>query len=183
MGRNTFIEDDWVLSNVDDLSVCNTFDCGDDDLNEYFHEDVKWHKSELITQTYLLSHNSAPTSILALLDFANDSVKFHYESPFSPNVDPRIHYPFLPAVKLTRIGVAKELRGNDIGTHALNLVKHFFTTDNRTGCRFITVDSYKNPQIIHFYEKNGFSLFPPNHKTKDKDTIAMYFDLKRFRNA
>jgi GNAT superfamily N-acetyltransferase len=180
MGRNTFVEDDWILASIEDLSICDSFDCGDKDLNEYFRLDVKWHKEELLTQTYCLYQSSAPKFILALLDFCNDAIKFQYTLPFSPNIDPRIHYPFLPAVKLTRLGVVKELRGNNIGTHALNLVKQFFTTDNRTGCRFITVDSYKDQRIIHFYEKNGFNLFPDDDKKKA--TRTMYFDLKRFKN-
>lgn len=169
-----------ILKNVEDLSICSSFDCGDGDLNEYFHEDVKWHREE----TYCLYNSTAPNIILALLDFCNDAIKFQYSLPFTPGLDLRIHYPFLPAVKLTRIGVAKELRGNNIGTHALNLVKQFFTTENRTGCRFITVDSYKDPIVIHFYEKNGFKLFPVDNKEdKKKHTLAMYFDLKRFRNT
>jgi GNAT superfamily N-acetyltransferase len=183
MGRNTFVENEWILKNIEDLSICDSFDCGDPDLNEYFHKDVKWHRTELLAKTYCFINNTAPSLILALLDFCNDAVRFKYSIPFTPDIDPRIHYGFLPAVKLTRFGVQKQFRGNNIGTHALNLVKRFFTTDNRTGCRFITVDSYNEPRIIHFYEKNGFKLFPDeDKKDKKKDTRAMYFDLKKFQN-
>ena len=177
MGRNTFVEDGWTLDNISDFSVCKTFDCGDDDLNEYFHMDVMWHREELLTQTYCLFKSTSPDLILALLDFCNDVIKVKY--PFD-NIDPRIHYPSLPAVKLTRFGVLKQLQGTNIGTHALNLVKQLFTTDNRTGCRFITVDAYNNPRVINFYEKNGFSLL--TETDKNKDTRSLFFDLKRFRN-
>jgi GNAT superfamily N-acetyltransferase len=177
MGRNTFVKDDWILKNIEDLAICGSFDCDDDDLNEYFHEDVKWHREELLTQTYCLYQSTAPKLILALLDFCNDVIKVQY--PFV-GIDPRIHYPFLPAVKLTRIGVVKELQGNNIGTHALNLVKQFFTTDNRTGCRFITVDAYNTPRVMKFYEKNGFNLLTDTDK--GKNTRSLFFDLKRFKN-
>ena len=52
--------------------------------------------------------------------------------------------------------------------------------------RPLTLKRYPNGVTgIHFYEKNGFSLFPQTHKNKNKnkDTTAMYFDLKRFRNT
>jgi GNAT superfamily N-acetyltransferase len=176
MTRNTFVENEWTLKIVDDLSVCDSFNCGDADLNEYFHKDVKWHKDELLTQTYSLHESAAPDLILALLDFCNDSIKAKH-SHFRLN--PKIHYPFLPAVKLTRLGVAKDLQGQDFGTHALNMVKKFFTTDNRTGCRFLTVDAYNTPRVIKFYVQNGFILF--TDKDKNKGTRALFFDLKTLR--
>ncbi|MCQ2225529.1 MAG: GNAT family N-acetyltransferase, partial [Paludibacteraceae bacterium] len=48
------------------------------------------------------------------------------------------------------------------------------TIDNKTGCRFLTVDAYLD--AVPFYEKNGFSLLT----TEDEDstyTRLMYFDL------
>jgi GNAT superfamily N-acetyltransferase len=178
MERNTFVNNDWILENVEDSSICSSFDCGDTDLNEYFQVDVIWHKEELLTQTYCLYKRSSPQIVLALLDFCNDAIKVNY--PFA-GLNPRIHYRSLPAVKLTRIGVLKDFRGNQIGTHALNIIKQFFTTDNRTGCRFITVDAYNTERVINFYAQNGFSLF--TEKDKSKDTRSMYFDLIRFRNT
>jgi GNAT superfamily N-acetyltransferase len=178
MERNIFAEDDWVLKSVVDLSICKSFDCGDDDLNEYFHVDVIWHKEELLTQTYWLHERRAPTLVLALLDFCNDAVQLK-KVQYPLDLDQRIHYPFIPAVKLTRLGVAKQFQGNNIGTHALNMVKKLFTTDNRTGCRFITVDAYNHPRVIKFYAQNGFNPF--TEKDKDRNTRSLFFDLKRFK--
>ena len=112
------------------------------------------------------------------MDFCNDSIKVQY--PFA-DIDPKIHYPFLPAVKLTRMGVVKELQGLNIGTQALNMVKQLFTTDNRTGCRFITVDAYRTPRVIRFYEHNGFALL--TDEDANRDQRAMFFDLKRFKDS
>ena len=174
MTRNILVEDNWTLKAVEDLSVCASFDCGYDDINEYFCVDVKWHKEELLTQTYSLYESSAPVLVLALLDFCNDTVKL---SKLPPKMDPRIPYRFLPAVKLTRFGVAKQFQRKSVGTHALNLAKKLFTTDNRTGCRFIIVDARNDAGVISFYERNGFSLF--NDNDKDSDSRSLFFDLKR----
>ena len=174
MGRNSLVEGDWILETVEDLSVCDSFDCGHDDLNEYFHKDVKWHKEELLTQKYCLYERSAPMLVLVLLDFCNDAVQL---KNVPTEIDHRIHYRLLPAVKLTRLGVAKPFQRKGIGTHALNMVKRLFITDNRTGCRFITVDAYNETRIIDFYQRNGFSPF--NDKDKGNHTRSLFFDLKR----
>jgi GNAT superfamily N-acetyltransferase len=75
-------------------------------------------------------------------------------------LDPIKQYSSLPSVKLTRLGVQKEYQGTDIGTQSLNMLKKFFTTDNRTGCRLVTVDAYNNPKVLAFYGKNNFQVFP-----------------------
>ena len=51
--------------------------------------------------------------------------------------------------------------------------KRFFVVDNKTGCRFLTVDAYAD--AVPFYLKNGF--VPLNEDDKDDDTRLLYFDL------
>ena len=46
--------------------------------------------------------------------------------------------------------------------------------NNKTGCRFLTVDAYK--AAVPFYEKNGF--VPLNDDDIDAPTRLLYFDLK-----
>jgi len=73
----------------------------------------------------------------------------------------------------------REFRGHGVGTNLLNMVKRLFVTENRTGCRFITVDAYNDPEVLTFYQKNDFDFF------YDKDsrnlTRAMWYDLKRLQ--
>jgi GNAT superfamily N-acetyltransferase len=179
--RNEFIDGDWILKQIDDEAICASFDCGDDDLNEYFRVDAVLHRQELIAQTYCLQLSTYPTIALALLDFCNDAIHFDWKGKVYDDViviDSRKHYAYFPAVKLTRFGVQRELQRKNVGTRALNMVKKFFLTNNRTGCRFITVDAYNKPEVIQFYEKNGFKLFP-YHK-HNRDSLPLYFDLKRF---
>jgi hypothetical protein len=83
----------------------------------------------------------------------------------------------LPAVKLTRLGVPTELQDNHVGTKVLNMVKKFFITDNRTGCRIITVDAYNKPRTLKFYTDNLFQVF--DDEDKNEQTRSMYFDLIR----
>jgi GNAT superfamily N-acetyltransferase len=180
--RNIFVDSPWILRKVDNTAICDPFDCGDDDLNEYFHKDAILYKQELLTQTYCLQHSKYLFVAVALLDFCNDAV--HVEQyrnalkihPDAVKIDPSKQHKYFPAVKVTRFGVHKEFQGRSIGTHTLNMVKKFFITDNRTGCRFLTVDAYNKPEVLKFYARNGFKPF--TEKDKLKPTRALYFDLK-----
>ncbi len=70
-----------------------------------------------------------------------------------------------------------ELAGFDCGNADL-LVKQIFTTGNRTGCRFITVDAYNDPVVTKFYEKNDFDFYLESDFKEV--TRIMFFDLKTF---
>lgn len=180
--RNTFVDEGWTLRKVGNYTICATFDCDDDDLNEYFRVDALHYKQELLTQTYCLHENTEPDLVVALLDFCNDAVRIEKCKKAIEikviEIPPSKRRHNLPAVKLTRIGVMKDFQGMNIGSHALNMIKKFFTTDNRTGCRFITVDAYNTESVIRFYEKNGFQPF--SDKDKNKQNRSLFFDLKRF---
>ncbi len=55
----------------------------------------------------------------------------------------------------------------------LDFIKSYFVNDNKTGCRFLTVDAYAD--AVPFYIKNGFA--PLNDDDKDDSTRLLYFDL------
>ena len=63
-----------------------------------------------------------------------------------------------------------------IGSRMLTTIKRFFLEDNRTGCRFITVDAYRD--AVPFYEKNGFvRALAPEDEPTDTPTLPLFFDL------
>ena len=55
----------------------------------------------------------------------------------------------------------------------------YFLQNNKTGCRFVTVDAYL--AAITFYEKNHFYPLQPNDD--DTHTRLLYFDLKEYKAA
>lgn len=175
--RNAITSGLWALCQVEDHSICATFDCGNADLNDYFHNDTLKHKKELLTQTYALFNEADPSVCYALLDFCNDAISVSSYKGIV-KVPHRKQYSSWPAVKLTRLGVAKEFHRNHVGSKILNMAKQFFVTDNRTGCRFITVDAYKDESVLRFYRANDFKPLP---EQTSESSIAMFYDLKRFR--
>jgi len=182
LGRNEFEKDGYRLSQVRDYNNLKNFDCGDDDLNEYFREDVIKYHSELLSQAYIIQRVTVGDDFpVALIDLCNDAVrheKFKIEHPIDKTtVDDKTRV--FPAVKITRFGVQKEFQGNNIGSHIVNMVRDMFLIDNRTGCRLVTVDAYNNPRALNFYQSNGFDFF--TGKDKEQSTRSMFFDLKRLR--
>lgn len=79
-------------------------------------------------------------------------------------------------MKIGRLGVHKDVKRKQVGTNLLELIKEIFVTNNRTGCRFLTVDSYST--IVDFYKKNDFDFL--DNFDKEAETQIMYYDLIRF---
>jgi GNAT superfamily N-acetyltransferase len=190
--RNTIRGDGWEFIKVSDFSIFADFDCGDEDLNNFIfaHNDAALHKQELIAETYAFRFISSrlpkdkPMPPVAFASLLNDAVHLA-TNPQRRLVPQKIRrYSDYPAAKIGRLGVHKDYQGQDVGTLLLDVIKELFTTENRTGCRFITVDAYDIPRVLAFYEKNKFKRFPlpPTEKSAqaDRDTHIMFFDLKRF---
>lgn len=133
----------------------------------------------MFTQTYVVREHNSPTApILAAVDFCNDAILSRSMKradrksiPFSKR-----GFRFYPDVKVTRLGVQREFQKCGVGSGTLNLIKRFFLTDNRTGCRFITVDAYN--AVVQFYERNGFRRFSESDAaTEASPTMPLFFDL------
>lgn len=159
------------------------FDCGDPDLNEFLLLDAKEYLSELLAVTYLVKDNG---KFAAFFSLANDKLTCDPDSPEGragwnklsrtlPNKKRRKTY---PAVKLGRLGVCGTYQRKGLGSRILDWLKISFITNNKTGCRFITVDAYNNPRTVSFYERNGFRFLTV--VDAGADTRQMYFDLKPF---
>ena len=83
-----------------------------------------------------------------------------------------------PAMKIGRLGVSNSFKGQKIGTAILDYLKKMFVSNNRTGCKFITVDAYADS--LFFYTKNDFDFL--TSKDHGQDTRVMYFDLIKLFN-
>lgn len=151
------------------------FDCGDTDLNDFFLNDSKSYLQKLLAVTYVLE---TETEVIAFFSVLND--KITVADVDSGNQWKKLFriptgkiFRSYPAMKIGRLGVSNSFKGFGIGTIILDYIKELFITNNRTGCRYITVDAYR--ASLTFYEKNGFQYL--TDKDKNSDTRLMYFDL------
>ncbi len=159
------------------------FTCGDDDLDEFYQEDSREGGAELLSVTYTLIINN---TVALYFSISNDSIKRENvpKPAFRRLVRPisqRKRYSSMPAVKIGRFATSECMQCSGYGTKILDFLKVWFTTDNKTGCRFIVVDAYNNRKTIRFYERNGFTFLTGNDSKAD--TRLMYFDLIIFRDS
>jgi GNAT superfamily N-acetyltransferase len=184
--RNTvWYADGWCLQQFLELPV-RDFDCGDNDLNEYFREDAIVAHSEMLCETFALTQQNAPGTVLGLVSVCNDivAVKNLRSFPqFRSTPEGKLTYKEWPAVKIARLGIRKEIQGNNIGSHLLNLLKTLFVFQNRTGCRVMTVDAYNKPRVLNFYKKNNFRFITEKDASPDRHTRSMWFDLLPWKNG
>lgn len=137
------------------------FDCGDTDLNDFLFSDAKAYLEKLLAVTYLVE--SAGNTVLYFC-LSNDKITsiesnkgfWRKIKSIFPHSKHRRDY---PAVKIGRLAVDKSFqrRGEGWGSMVMDYIKHWMVTENKTGCRFITVDAYRN--AVPFYEKKRISVY------------------------
>ena len=155
------------------------FNCGHDDLNEFFHKDSIAHSKHLLAVTYAYIMDGKTIAYYSVL---NDNIrkekaeKGEWKRAVKNIPHGKRGYDTQPAVKVGRFAVAEEYQKSGIGSSLMDYIKGHFTDKNKTGCRFITVDAYKTS--VGFYLKNGFEFFTT--RDKDEESRVMWFDLMRF---
>lgn len=156
-----------------------SFDCGDADLNDFILKESPLYRQALLAVSYIVE-NKQNLTVSAYFSLANDKVALNdFESKTEFNRFRKHRFvnekrlKSYPAVKICRLGVDLSMKGQYIGTFLLNFIKSYFVIDNKTGCRFLTVDAYAG--AVPFYLKNGF--IPLNDEDADADTRLLYFDL------
>jgi GNAT superfamily N-acetyltransferase len=173
-----------ALKRLEPQDPRSDFSCGDGDLDEFYRVDSIAHGTELMAVSYEFLNDDG--AVVAFFSVSNDAIKGEeaprsaWEKLLSKAAIPRPkRYSSMPACKIGRIGVCHTRHGQKIGTQVLDYLKAWFTTNNKTGCRFLIVDAYNKPRVLKFYTDNGFSFL--TGKDEKEETRIMYFDLKTFR--
>ena len=153
------------------------FSCGDDDLDDFFHNHALLYAKERLGKTYVFVNNDT-SEIVAFFTVSNDSIKTTFIPKNSTNrVQRKIpglkHLRTYPAVLIGRLGVSMSYQGKGfmIGRQIVNFIKLWFLDDdNKTGCRFLVVDAYNKPDVLSFYERNGFKYLYASEEDERKAT-------------
>lgn len=180
-----------------DFSKVN-FDCNDSDLNDFFFNDCLLFQKALISVTYVIEEIDDPSNVVAFFSVSNDRIsvedfasngqevildvntevraRVNRFKKFKKSVPHPKRLKSFPGVKIGRLGVSLPYQGKGLGKEIINYIKIFFLEKNKTGCRYILVDSYKS--AVNFYKKNGFEFLTEGDE-KD-ETRLMYFDLSKY---
>ena len=166
------------------VDTTKPFDCSDADLNGFLVEtstgtpNATFFAKELLAVTYVLEDTDSG-EIAAYFSLLNDKIDRDFVDPKiwnslsrkNPNAKRRSSY---PALKIGRLAVSDDMKGQDIGTKIINYIQTRCISNPSVGCRFITVDAYIS--AVGFYQKCDFKyLVQPEPQD---ETALMFFDLK-----
>ena len=171
------MQENIKLIRLSSESLIKPFNCGDLDLNEFLINDsIKFIRS-LLAVTYVIENE---TNTIAFFSLLNDKVsildtesKTQWRKLIKDKLPYGKRFNSYPAMKIGRLGVSLLYKKQGFGTDILNYLKDLFISNNRTGCRYITVDAYR--ESLDFYKKNGFEFM--TSLDVNADTRLMYFDL------
>lgn len=159
--------------------IISSFDCGDSDLNDFILNESQLYRKARLAVSYIIERKESK-DVIGFFSLANDRVSisdFENKSDFNKFRKRRFvnekRIKSYPATKICRLGVDISEKGKSLGTFILDFVKSYFVFDNKTGCRFLTVDAYVD--AIPFYTQNGF--LPLNEETDNDHTKLLFFDL------
>jgi GNAT superfamily N-acetyltransferase len=167
--------------------VITSFDCGDVDLNNFLIKDAAAYQKERLAVTHLLI-----TTVDNITHIAGYFCLLTDKLIFDPSENERRkvwrifnkknkmhfnkHRKTYPAIKIGRLAVANTFASKGLGSQLIDHIIAMALALNNIGCRFITVDAYKN--AFDFYLKNDFDFL--SDEDKDEEIRLMYIDLKRF---
>lgn len=138
------------------------------------------YSSELLDKFYCFILDNDPTQIVCAFTVSNDSIKTsdlpnNRKKAVTKEI-PRVkHMRNYPAVLIGRLGVNTNFKGKGIGLELMNFIKAWFIDSaNKTGCRYIVVDSYNESTPLRYYVKNDFK---PIFSSEDQEKL--YFDIPK----
>lgn len=187
MGEKTrFLDIDYSISLLSDTDELLSFTCGVDELDKFFHEEVRLCMKYKYVSAYCVKDRTR--TIIALFTLAHDAVvltsvedkeDFIQESSLiigKEYLDTFERQSAFPAVNIGHLAVRKDLQNKQIGTFVVDFVVKTFIDYRVSGCQFITVDSLNNPRTNRFYERNGFIYQTCNDMSKP--TRRMFLPLR-----
>lgn len=195
-----FLLDNCTLKiyDIEVINSCQPFDCDNSDLNDFFRNDAINYYSELLGKTYCFTLDENPAIIVCAFTISNDSIKTFLlpnarKKKVIKDIPRQKQMKSYPAVLIGRLGVNKNYRfikneTDRTGKQLMDFIKSWFIDGaNKTGCRFIVVDSYNEIIPLKYYSDNEFiPLFSTDAQEKeytginvdDKlETRLMYYDL------
>ena len=154
----------------------HSFDCGDEDLNNFLLEDAKPFLEKRIANSFVLMDNDRIAAYFCLLNdkISRQEVTNSQWKKIKNNFPIGKKFSSYPAIKIGRFAVSINYRGQQIGSKLMNILKDMLNSNsNYSAFRYITVDAYLS--AVDFYSKNGFVEL--TEKDKNDHTRLMYFDM------
>lgn len=176
-------------ANIEDFSK---FDCNHSDLNDFFSNDCLDYSNQLFGKSYCFVLKEDRNTIICAFTVSNESIKAKQLENVTRNRITRTisnskRFHNYPAVLIGRLGVNINYHNQKIGKQLMDFIKSWFCISNKTGCRFLVVDSYNEDRPLRYYRGNDFKEIFKDEKLEKKyvgvnesevlRTRLLYFDL------
>ena len=162
--REKAFDDIAVISKSMDFA---SFDCGNDDFNDYLKNEALEDHENRISVTYVGTVSGRPAAFVTLVAAA-------YRTEFLKTVVRGVHrYRQIPALKIARIATDRTCQRQGCGEA---LIQHSvaigFAVQELIGCKLIITDAL--PGKVKWYERQGFvSTLKPEHAA-GRENCPMY---------
>ena len=149
----------------DVLKECCPFSCGqDDDMDEFFRVDALEYARFRMGKSYCFRLISDPKQIVCCFTLSSDSIRI-YDLPTSrknrmwgiTNREKMLSR--YPGVLIGRLAVNEKFARQGIGSQLLLFIRQWIMEDDakKMANRLAIVDAVNKPDVLRFYEKNGFT--------------------------
>jgi GNAT superfamily N-acetyltransferase len=191
------LTEDCKLITVSEKQLISDFDCGNEELNDFFNTKALPYKEQLLAMTCFFRHDenkkivcafSLSPNALKAKDLPNSRQK--KVKQLVPREKTLQSY---PAFLVGRLGVSQEFNGQGIGRQLMKYIKGFCLSNYPDFCRFLVIDAYNSPSVLDFYQKNGFSTVFSTEEQERKaynikpeeilQTRYLFYDMIRWRDG
>jgi len=187
---------DCELVILSEEQIISGFDCGNEDLNDFFNHDAIQYKRQMLSQTCFFRYKGSGDVVCAF-SFSASSIKTT-DLPGSRRKKVKEYIPrekslkSYPGILIGRLGVATKFNGQGVGSQLINFIKDFCLANFPDFVRFLFVDAYNEPAVVGFYKKNDFKeVFSSDEQEKETykqspsealRTKYMFYDIMLWRN-
>jgi GNAT superfamily N-acetyltransferase len=181
---------------LSEKQVISDFDCGNEDLNEFFNHDALQYRLQMLSETCFFRHKNNG-KIVCAFSFSASAIKTA-DLPGSRRKKVKEYVPrekslkSYPGILIGRLGVATEFNGQGLGSQLLDFIKDYCLIQFPGFVRYLLVDAYNEPAVIKFYQKNDFTtVFSTEEQEKityrqlpseNLQTRYMFFDMIKWRD-
>ncbi|WP_151778754.1 GNAT family N-acetyltransferase [Acinetobacter bereziniae] len=157
--------------------LCQEFNCERDELNKFLIEDAFDYHDYGLTNTTLVFYND---ELVGFFSLSSDKIILTNSEKSELALNGEFPITYFPAVKVTKLAVDKKYARKGFGTIILELIVGVIYNQH-IAVRFITLDAINSPEVIKFYESNGFveSLHEASERKNQRfrETILMHKDI------
>jgi len=146
------------LLNARNAKLLDTFDSGDEELNDFIMNDALSEQQQLLSRTHICFYKDHVAGFITL---AADSIRIDKDKlQADQHVDGCVYRAY-PCILIARLATDKRLQRHGIGSYLLKLAIGF-ALEGPLGCRYLSVDPKEC--AVEFYQKIGFGYWTKSQR-------------------